>query len=365
MPTCLRPVLAAMALFAAALSALAAAPPPYADKSNLLTYADAGGTLHPVATPADWQKRREHILAAMQAVMGPLPDDSGKVPLDVKVHEEGRLPGIVRKKITFAAEKDDRVPAWLLVPEGLKAKAPAMLCLHQTTPIGKGEPAGLGGSANLHYGLELARRGYVTLCPDYPNFGDYKCDPYAHGYPSATMKGIWNHMRAVDVLASLAEVDGRRIGCIGHSLGGHNAIFLAAFDSRVAVAVSSCGFNSFAKYGGGNLAGWSHAGYMPRIASAYGCDPKKVPFDFTEVVAALAPRPLFVSAPLKDANFEVSGVRDCIQAARPVYALLGAADKLVAVHPDTGHDFPPEARRAAYEFIDAALRRAGGPVDHK
>ncbi|MCX5671588.1 MAG: acetylxylan esterase, partial [Planctomycetota bacterium] len=161
------------------------------------------------------------------------------------------------------------------------------------------------------------------------------------------------------VLASLAEVDGRRIGCIGHSLGGHNAVFLAAFDSRVAVAVSSCGFNSFAKYGGGNLAGWSHAGYMPRIAGTYGCDPKKVPFDFTEVVAALAPRPLFVSAPLKDANFEVSGVRDCIQAARPVYALLGAADKLVAVHPDTGHDFPPEARRAAYEFIDAALRRAG------
>jgi len=346
------PQTAAVLLLVAA--AAAAATPPYADKSNLLTYADAG-VLHAVTTPADWQKRRGHILAAMQDVMGPLPDDSKKVPLDVKVHEEVRLPGVVRKKITFAAEKDDRVPAYLLVPEGLKARAPAMLCLHQTTPIGKAEPAGLGGNANLQYGLELARRGYVTLCPDYPNFGEYACDAYQRGYASATMKGIWNHRRAVDLLASLPEVDAGRIGCIGHSLGGHNAVFLGVFEPRIAVVVANCGFNSFAKYQGGNLAGWSHAGYMPRIASAYGCDPKKMPFDFTEVVAALAPRPVFVSAPLKDTNFEVSGVKDCIQAARPVYELLGAGGRLVAAYPDTGHDFPPEVRRLAYAFIDTML----------
>ncbi len=47
------------------------------------------------------------------------------------------------------------------------------------------------------------------------------------GYASATMKGIWKHMRAVDLVASLAEVDPERIGAIGHSLGGHNAIFAA------------------------------------------------------------------------------------------------------------------------------------------
>ena len=88
-----------------------------------------------------------------------------------------------------------------------------MLCLHQTTKIGKGEPAGVGGNSNLHYAAELAARGYVTLAPDYPNFGDYSFDPYAHGYESATMKGIWNHMRAVDLLQSLSEVDPQRIGC--------------------------------------------------------------------------------------------------------------------------------------------------------
>ncbi len=332
-------------------------PPFYADKINLLFYIDANGNMQPITTAADWQKRRNHILANMQLVMGTLPDTSKKVPLDVRVLEEVKLDKVTRKKITFAAEKDDRVPAYLLIPTHLTGKAPAMLCLHQTTRIGKGEPAGLNGSENLHYALELAEHGYVTLAPDYPNFGDYQFNPYEHGYASATMKGIWNHMRAVDVLESLPQVDGERIGCIGHSLGGHNAIFVAAFDSRIKVIVSSCGFNSFFKYNSGNLTGWSHNGYMPRIASVYGKAPKKMPFDFTELVAALAPRPFFINAPLKDTNFEVSGVKDCFKASAPVYELLGAKGQLVAVYPDVGHDFPPDVREAAYAFVDKWLKK--------
>jgi dienelactone hydrolase len=291
----------------------------------------------------------------MQLVMGPLPQESRRVPLDLTVLEEAELPKAMRRKITYAAEKDDRVPACLFVPKGLKRKAPAMLCLHQTTGIGKGEPAGVGGDPNLHYALDLAERGYVTLAPDYPNFGDYRLDVYARGYASATMKGIWNHMRAIDLLQSLPEVDPERIGCIGHSLGGHNTLFLAALDTRVKVAVTSCGFNSFLKYYGGDLAGWSHTGYMPRIASVYGKDARKMPFDFTEVLAAIAPRAVFVNAPTKDDNFELSGVEDCLRAARPVYELLGAGGRLAAVHPACGHGFPPEARQAAYDFIDKAL----------
>ena len=56
------------------------------------------------------------------------------------------------------------------------------------------------------------------------------------------MKGIVNHIRAVDLLQQRDEVDPRRIGVIGHSLGGHNAMFVAAFDERLAVIVSSCGW---------------------------------------------------------------------------------------------------------------------------
>jgi len=337
-----------------------AAPPFYVDKANVMAFMDAAGAIQPVQSPEQWKIRRDHILRAMQQVMGPLPPASAKVPPDVKVLSDRTGDGVVRRKITFASEKGDRVPAWLILPAQPKdprARLPGVLCLHQTTAIGKDEPAGLGPKTNLAYGLELARRGYVALCPDYPNYGEYKFDAYAAGYASATMKGIWNHMRAVDVLEAMAEVEPGRIGCIGHSLGGHNTLFLAAFDERVKAAVSSCGFTSFPKYYGGKLAGWSHAGYMPRIASSYGCDPRRMPFDFTEVLAAVAPRAVFVNAPLHDSNFDVSGVRDCLAAARGVYALLGAADKLAAIHPDSAHDFPPAARQAACQFLDAVLKR--------
>jgi dienelactone hydrolase len=177
------------------------------------------------------------------------------------------------------------------------------------------------------------------------------------GYISGTMKCIWNHVRAVDLLESLDEVDSDRIGCIGHSLGGHNTLFLGVFDERVKVMVTSCGFNAFAKYYEGDLTGWTSDRYMPRIATVYGKDPAQMPFDFTEVLAALAPRPVFINAPLHDANFEVSGVHDCLEAARPVYALFGAAERVVPRHPDCGHDFPPDVREAAYALIDGVLQK--------
>ena len=133
-------------------------------------------------------------------------------------------------------------------------------------------------------------------------------------------------------------------------------MFTAAFDTRIQALVSSCGFTSFPKYFGGNLKGWSSDRYMPRIASVYEMKPEKMPFDFTEVVAALAPRAFLASAPIQDDNFEASGVKDCMAAARPVYELLGAKEKLAANYPDCKHDFPAEARKVAYEWLDRWLK---------
>ena len=299
---------------------------------------------------------RHQVLERMERVMGPLPDRSHPGPVDLQVVEDVDLGDVVRRKITYCPEPGDLAPAYLMMPKHVSGPCPAMMCLHQTVPIGKEEPVGLGGKPNLRYGIELARRGYVTLSLDYPNFGDYKFDPYSNGYASASMKGIFNHMRGVDLLQSLPEVDPDRIGCIGHSLGGHNAIFLGVFDTRVKVMVSSCGFTSFFKYKGGDLTGWTHRGYMPRIAEAFGGDPARMPFDFTDVIGALAPRAFFTNSPLEDANFDVFGVRDCIEAAGSVYDQMGVRDRLFAVHPDAGHDFPPKIRSQAYAFIDSHLR---------
>ena len=81
-----------------------------------------------------------------------------------------------------------------------------------------------------------------------------------------------------------------------------------------------------------------------------------IPFDFPELLGAIAPRAMFVNAPLHDGNFRAKSVDRCVSAARPVYELLGGDGKLIVRHPDCDHDFPDEMREQAYAVIDSVLQ---------
>ncbi len=329
--------------------------PQYEEHQDLSYVLDANGTRRTIREADDWKQRREHILLGMQEAMGPLPKPERHVPLDLQVIEESENDGLIRRKISYHTDrKDQRVHAWLLMPKDARRSA-AVLCLHQTAAEGKDHPIGLAGRPTLHYALELARRGYVTLSPDYPSFGEYEYDFTRDHYESGSMKAIYDNMRAIDLLQSLPEVDPGRIGGIGHSLGGHNALFTAAFDERIKAVASSCGFTRFARYMGGDLTGWTSERYMPRIEERYSKSPERMPFDFPEVLAAIAPRQVFIVAPVHDANFDVTGVRESIAAAAPVFELLGATGRLQAMYPDAAHDFPDAEREEAYRMFDAAL----------
>ncbi len=235
---------------------------------------------------------------------------------------------------------------------------PCCVCIPPISNLGKAQICGLGGQPSRYYAHELARRGYICLAPDYPGFADYKYDFTASGddYASGTMKAIWNNVRGIDLLESLPVVDRDRIGAIGHSLGGHNALFTAAFDQRLRCVVSSCGFNAFEDYYAGDLKGWSSPRYMPRIASQYGLSHEQMPFDFPEVLAAIAPRPLFVNAPLHDSNFAVAGVRSCQASVEPLYKILGQDQAIQFAYPNAEHDFPDDIRSQVYSWLDAQLK---------
>ena len=357
------PIGLAVCGLAAALAGAADPAPEYPDKFRLLEWRDGAGEAQPILSAEDWPKRRAHILANMEKVMGPLPGPERRVPLDVEILETENLPTLQRHKITYAATADYRVPAYLLVPRGLSRSepAPAMLCLPGTGGS-RGRTAGLGEDYP-RYALELAERGYVTLAPDYVLLGDLMVDPGEVGFDSGTMMGIWNHIRAVDLLAAMEEVDPERIGTIGVSLGGHNSLFVAAFDERLKVAVTSSGFDSFLDYKGGDPSGWCQPRYMMRIEEVYGKDPRRIPFDFPEVLAAIAPRPIHVHAPQSDSNFVLASARRCLAAAGEVYRLLGAPDGLELNDPPGEHGFPPEHRELAYAFLDRHLGPARGSVE--
>lgn len=332
----------------------------YPDHSNLLVVRASDGSERPVKTKSDWAERVAHLRASMQVVMGQLPDAAQRVPLEIEVLSEEATEKYIRRKLKFTPEPGDRVPAWLLIPKGLpeNQQTAAMLCLHQTNNVGKDEPAGLGGLKSLSYAHELAERGFVCIVPDYPSFGEYPYDFKKQGahYASGSMKAIWNNIRAVDLLVSLPQVDKHRIGVIGHSLGGHNALFTATFDERLKAVVTSCGFTPFHDYYHGALAGWTSDRYMPRIRDVYQNDPNKVPFDFYEILAGLAPRGCFSNSPLRDSNFEVEGVRKAFKKATDIFALFDAGEGLKLVTPDAPHDFPDEQRREAYEWLEHRLK---------
>lgn len=327
-----------------------------AEHTDLTQYRSSDGKLHAIKNVDDWQIRRRDIVANLERVMGPLPDSSRRVAIDVQIVEEKRLGSLVLRKITYQSDPDDRVPAYLLLPAERSArKRPAVLCLHQTTAVGKDEPVGLRGSAELRYALELAQRGYVAIVPDYPSLGEHRFDFKAKpAYVSGSMKAIWDNIRAVDVLETLPEVDRERIGVIGHSLGGHSGMFTAVFEPRLKVIVSSCGFTSFQT---DDVPSWSGPRYMPRIQTQFGNDAARVPFDFHEIVASFAPRPFLACAAEKDHDFDVAGVRAVMKAAAAVYRLHGAAEHLAVFYPPGGHAFPPAARREAYAFLDRYLQK--------
>ena len=329
--------------------------------SRLMEYQSAAGRLSPVRTPEDWAVRRRQIIAGMEAAMGPLPDRLNLPAPEMKVVARIENDDFTRLEIKYLAEPNDWVPALLYLPKKHPSgdRSPAVMALHPTSRHGKkGVAIEDAAKQNRGYATELARRGYVVLAPDYPSFGDLADYDFGKSkFASGTMKGIFNHIRGVDLLAARDDVDPRRIGAIGHSLGGHNAMFLGAFDERVKATVASCGWTPFHYYYGGKLDGWAQDRYMPLIRTRYGLQPDRMPFDFYEVAAALAPRAFLSCSPLKDANFDVAGVKKAEPKIREVFTMLGAADRLKFVYPDCEHDFPPETREEAYRFLDRFLRQ--------
>jgi hypothetical protein len=133
------------------------------------------------------------------------------------------------------------------------------------------------------------------------------------------------------------------------------------FDERIKVVVSSCGLDSYLDYYGGNEKnwfpekGWCQTRYMLKLADYRG-RLEEIPFDFHELVGALAPRHVLILAPIHDHNFQAASVDRIAAAARPVFALYGQRERLQIEHPDCAHDFPPDMREQAYRLFDTVLK---------
>ena len=333
-----------------------------------------------INTAEQWQTQRDAIQRILKVFLGEPPNT--KPPLEPKVIEETARGSHMLRKLVYQTEPGEFAPAYLLVPKNLRARAPVVICPHQTTQAGKREPAGLAGNPQLHTALHLVERGYVTFTYDALCFGERHdaasghygdAIPFYRKHPSWSLMGkmIWDMRRAIDYLETLDIVDPSRIAGVGHSHGGYTTLFAMAFDERIKAGVSNCGFDTFRI--DGNTWRWSRATALLPLLGFYILNPRlnmdfyraapdsgviEVPFDLHQLLALIAPRPLLLSTSDEDFVFPNGGwsARRALARVEPVYQLLGAADRIGSYFFNGGHSFPADASTKAYDWLDRQLK---------
>jgi dienelactone hydrolase len=303
-----------------------------------------------VVTPQQWARVRQRIAQAWLERLGPAPERPRD--LDIQVDKTEEFPDYRRQLLTFASEGSDRVRAYLLVPAGIKngEKRPAVVVFHPTTNDTLREPVGLGKRPDMALALQLTRRGYITLSPECYLLKGKGALPQA--VELARARPGWTGMgkmtsdasRCIDFLESLPAVDAGRIGCIGHSLGAKEVLYAMAFEPRYRVGVFNEGGIGL------RMSNWTDPWYLTGAMKAH------IPArEHHQLLALIAPRPFLI---LGGDSADGDASWPFIEAALPVYRLLGAGDRLGLVNHKGKHSFPAQARELAYRWLDYWL----GPI---
>ncbi|MGW0229950.1 alpha/beta hydrolase family protein [Actinopolymorpha singaporensis] len=273
------------------------------------------------------------------------------------------------RRLRYLLTREEWGYAWLLTPTDAIEPRPAVIALHQTTASGKAEVVGLettGNTSHVRYAAELAARGFVVLAPDAIAFGERQAGHAnaryrsaeeffaAHPDGSVMAKMSFDVSRAVDLLEVVPQVDGRRIGCIGHSHGAYGTVFAMLGEPRIAAGVASCGLNLLRRDPSPHR-WWLQTALIPRLG-LYAPAVQQTPLDFHHWLALVAPRPLMVVAGTRDAIFPDVGEARWLDQVREVYRAYGAEQSFVRWVFDGPHAFPPAARHHAYRMLTEALR---------
>jgi len=210
----------------------------------------------------------------------------------------------------------------------------------------------------------LVRRGFVVVAFDQIGFGSraYEGTRFYERHPDWSLLGkmVADTRAIVDAVSVLEDVDASRIGLVGYALGAKVALLTAALDERVTAVAAVCGISPLrldtpAK-GTEGLRHYSHLhGLLPRLGFFLGHE-SRAPFDYDEVLALVAPRPVLVVAPELDRFAPVEDVRREVEAARQVYRLLGDESSLDLRTPRDFSRFPRQMQEEVFDYLKAAVR---------
>jgi len=314
-----------------------------------------------------WEKQRKQIRATATELLGKLPPRP-KLPT-VKILSRDDRGDFILEKFEFDNDAGAVVPGYLILPKQAKGKSPAILYCHWhggQYDIGKDEMLQTKHMPEAP-GPALARRGYVVLGIDAYCFGERvghgpggPDEKGNNGELSASKFNLWvgrtlwgmivrDDLMALDYLASRAEVDPKRIGTMGMSMGATRAWWLMALDERLKTGVPICCLTRYQSIIKNELLK-AHGiyYYVPNLLNY---------FDTEAIVALIAPRPILFLDGDKDDTSPVDGIHEIEDAVRPVYRLYGKEENFQSiVYTGQGHVYTPEMWTRTLAFLDQTLK---------
>ncbi|MBT5322892.1 MAG: acetylxylan esterase [Verrucomicrobiales bacterium] len=329
-------------------------------------------SLSEIKTIEDWNVRKKTYSRQMHEMLGldPMPP---RTPLKATVTGKLQHAEFEVWKVHFQSKPGLYVTGNLYVPKGIEKPAPTILyvCGH-----GRVKKDGVSFGNKVHYqhhGIWFARNGYVCLVIDTLQLGEiegihhgtYNHDMWwwnSRGYSSASVEA-WNCIRALDYLETLKFVDKNRFGVTGRSGGGAYSWWISVLDERIKVSAPVAGIADLKSH---VYAGFPNSGRLAHGVVEGHCDcmfhVNTYRWDFGQVAALVAPRPLMILNTDDDRIFPLDGVTRVFNGARKIYDLHGARDKLGLVIVPGGHSDTQPLRVPAFNWFNRHLKGAEPPI---
>ncbi|MGH9445363.1 MAG: alpha/beta fold hydrolase, partial [Terriglobia bacterium] len=205
----------------------------------------------------------------------------------------------------------------------------------------------------------LWKRGYAVFAFDQLGYGTrvHEANDFYERYPRWSIMGnmIEDTRAAIGALCALEEIDSSQIYLLGYALGGKVGLLTAASDDRIKGVVAICGFDPLRLQtpdkGTEGIRHYSHLhGLLPRLGFFVGHE-DRIPFDFDEVLALVAPKPVLLVAPELDRYARVADVKREVEGPKKVYELLGHAEALQFETPTDINRFPRSMQERVFDWI--------------
>jgi dienelactone hydrolase len=318
-------------------------------------------------SPIAWPARKAEIQANIRWGLGEGParatsapgEYGAEPPYVATLLNRASVPnGLTKSKLNFG----NAIAGDMYYPTGSEKNGavPAVIWLH---PISNSNGYVPGYSRGEAPHLALAKQGFAVFAFDQIGNGNRltEVSHFYERYPRWSLLGkdVADTVSAIDALQTLPWIDKRRIYLVGYCSGAMAALHTAALDDRVAGVVSVAGFNPMRGFGTNSLAGqhlerWSRIyPLQPRLATFAGGGESRVPYDYDELLACIAPRTALVIRPRIDFTSDKSELLDCLASAQKAFDLLGSRNALIFGEADDYNHFSPEMQHVVFDKLKA------------